>query len=138
MKIPTLVLFLTVCFFITVAQAQLSVIIAPPKITGQKALVLLTMTNKFDASIDAARAACFLRDEQGQIVGHSTKWVIGENKTKLESKHGTTFNFVLPVRQPLVATNLSAKVIFSRVVLAGGKLANPEKDVTVTTTQASH
>jgi len=65
------------------------------------------------------------------MVGQSTKWVIGQNKTGLEPKGETTFNFVITSSQPFTTTNLTAKISFSRVVLYGGKLADAAKDVRI-------
>jgi hypothetical protein len=113
------------------AQAQLTVTLSPPKIDRQKAVVSLAMTNGLTESVEAARAICFLLDEQGKMVGQSSKWVIGDTKdrTALEPKNGTSFNFVITSSQPFATTNLTAKVSFSRVVLNGGKLADPTKVV---------
>ena len=121
------------CLFLGVltTQAQLSVTVSPPKITGQKAVVPLALKNNFTNTIQSARAACFLLDDQGKMIGQSTKWVIGQNKTGLEPKGETTFNFVITSPQPFTTTNLTAKVSFSRVVLDGGKLADAAKDVRI-------
>jgi len=118
------------------AQAQLAVTVSPPKFTGQKAIVPLAITNNLAESVESARAICFLLDEQGKMVGQSAKWVIGGTKDRpaLGPKSGTTFNFVITSPQPFTTTNLTAKVSFSRVVLAGGKLADANKTVSLTTT----
>jgi hypothetical protein len=115
------------------AQAQLAVTVAPPKIANQKAVVELKMKNSFAANIESARAICFLLDDQGKMVGESTKWVIGgtKNRPALEPKKETTFNFVITSGQPFTTTNLTAKVSFSRVVLEGEKLADPKTDVQI-------
>jgi len=120
-------------FCVTVAQAQLAVTISPPKIVGEKAVVKLAMKNNLADKVESARAMCFLLDEQGQMVGQSTKWVIGGTKDRppLAPKTETTFNFVLTSPQPWTTTNLTAKVSFSRVILAGGTLADVQRDVTV-------
>jgi len=115
------------------AKAQFAVTVMPPKIAGQKAIVQLKMKNNLTKTIESARAICFLLDEQGKMVGQSTKWVIGQNKTGLEPKGETTFNFVVTSPQPFTTTNLTAKVSFSRVILAGGQAADVGKTVSVTT-----
>jgi len=122
-------------FCAVTTQAQLAVTVSPPKVTGQKTIVPLAMTNNLTETVDSARAICFLLDEQGKMVGQSSKWVIGGTKDRpaLESKNGTSFNFVITSSQPLTTTNLTAKVSFSRVVLGGGKLADVNKTVNVTT-----
>ncbi len=124
-------LFCMALIWQTAAQAQLVVTVSLPKITSQKAIVQLTMKNNLTNKVESARAVCFLLDEQGKMIGQATKWVIGQNKTVLEPKGETTFNFVIANSSPFATTNLTAKVSFSRLVLEGGKLANPSKDVTV-------
>ena len=113
-------------------EAQLAVTIAPSTISEQKAVVPLILKNNFAGKIESARAICFLLDERGDMVGQSSKWVIGGKKDRpaLEPKKGTTFNFVF-TSQRFVSTNLTAKVSFSRVVLDGGKLADPSRDVQI-------
>jgi hypothetical protein len=113
------------------AQAQLAVTVLSPKLTGQKAVVPLVMTNNLAETVESARAICFLLDDQGKMIGQSSKWVIGGTKARpaLEPKHGATFNFVITSPQPFTTTNLTAKVSFSRVILAGGQVADPAKDV---------
>ena len=114
-------------------QAQLAVTVSPTKITAQKAVVLLAMTNNLAEAVDSARAVCFLLDDQGKMVGQSSKWVIGGTKDRpaLQPKSSTTFNFVITSPQPFATTNLTANVTFSRVVLTGQKLANPETNVKI-------
>ena len=119
-------------FYATAVSAQLAVTVSPVKITGQKAVVQLKLKNDFADKVKSARAVCFLLDEQGQMVGQSTKWVVGQNKTSLDPKSEATFNFVITSSQPFTTTNLTAKVSFSRVVLDGDKLADVQKDVSVT------
>jgi hypothetical protein len=115
------------------ATAQLAVTVTPPKVVGQKAVVQLKMKNGLGDTVKSARAVCFLLDDQGKMVGQSTKWVIGQNHTSLESKAEATFNFVVTSPQPFTTTNLTAKISFSRVVLDGDKLADVTKAVSVTT-----
>ncbi|MGP8055746.1 MAG: hypothetical protein ACLQAH_18210, partial [Limisphaerales bacterium] len=84
-------------------------------------------------AIQSARAVCFLLDDQGKMIGQSTKWVIGQNKTGLAPKGETTFNFVITSPQPFTTTNLTAKVSFSRMILDNGKQADVRQEVNVTT-----
>ena len=116
------------------SHAQLAVTVSPVKITGQKAVVPLGMKNNLTNKVESARAVCFLLDEQGRMVGQSTKWVIGgsQDKAGLATAASRTFNFVVTSPQPFTATNLTAKVSFTRVVLDGGKLADLTKAATVT------
>ena len=119
----------------TVAQAQLAVTVSPVKVTGQKAIVPLALKNNLGEKVESARAAVFLLDEQGKILGQATKWVIGGTKDKPGLAAGATnaFHFVIAADKPFTTTNLTAKVTFNRVVLVGGKLADANKNVTVTT-----
>jgi hypothetical protein len=117
------------------ATAQLAVTVMPPKVIGQKAIVSLALTNNLAVKVESARAVCFLLDDQGKMVGQSTKWVVGGTKDRpaLEPKAEATFNFVVTSPQPFTTTNLTAKISFSRVVLDGGKLADVQRDVSMTT-----
>lgn len=116
------------------ASAQLAVTVSPLKITGSKAVVPLVMKNNFTEKVESARAVVFLLDEQGKMVGQSTKWVIGGTKERppLEPAKETAYNFVIAANKPFTSTNLTAKVTFSRVVLEGGKPADVSKAVSVT------
>ncbi len=67
------------------------------------------------------------------MVGHSTQWVIGAGRDKTPLAPGATnaFNFVVTAVRPFTSTNLTANVSFSRLVLAGSKLADSAKDVSI-------
>jgi hypothetical protein len=123
----------------TVASAELVVTVSPPKVTGQKAVVRLAMKNGFSENVESARAVVFLLNEQGKVVAQASRWVIGGSKDghALEPKQETTFNFVVQASSPITATNLNLKVSFTRIVLTGGKLADPAKDVQITEAGAS-
>jgi len=114
-------------------NAQLEITVSPLKIAGQKILVPLVMQNNFNQKIESARASVFLLDEKGKMVGQSTKWVIGGTPNRTGLAHGATnsFFFVITSDKPLATTNLTTKVNFNRVVLEGGKLGNPAKDVKI-------
>src|SRR5882672_12351646 len=116
MKFVKLFSLTAILVFPLLAKAQLAVTVMPPNIAGQKAVVQLKITNNFTNKVESARAVCFLLDEQGKMVGQATKWVIGQNKTVLEPKGETTFNFVIANLSPFATTNLTAKVSFSRLV----------------------
>lgn len=138
MKIPhTMKLLLALAILINViiatAQAQLTATTSPVKIVGQKATVELAMTNNLPYAVESARATCFLLNNQGEMIGQSSKWVIGGTKDRpsLPAKAGTGYNFVITTPQPLAAANITAKVSFSSVVLSGGRLADVTKDVSV-------
>ncbi len=114
------------------ASAQLAVTVSPPKIVGQKAVVKIAMKNGLAQNINSARAVCFLFDVQGRMVGQAARWVIGQNKTGLDANATNTFNFVITSPEPFTTTNLTAKLSFSRVILADGKLANLTHSVSIT------
>jgi len=115
------------------ASAELAVTVSPVKVTGQKAILPLAMKNNFAEKIESARAAVFLLDEQGKMIGQATKWVIGGSRDKPGLAAGATnaFHFVIATEKPFTTTNLTAKVQFNRVVLEGGKLADASKAVTL-------
>ncbi len=71
----------------------------------------------------------FLLDKEGKMVGQTTRWVIGGSADRPGLAAGATnaFNFVVTAIKPITTTNLNAKVIFSRVILEGGKLADISK-----------
>ena len=121
LKMKTLNILGWLFFGMLTAQAQLAVTVSPPKISGQKAVVQLALTNNLSWSVESARAICFLLDDQGKMVGQSTKWVIGgtKDRPKLAPKSGTKFNFVITSQQPFTTTNLLAKISFSRLNLEG-------------------
>ena len=119
------------------ASAQLTVTVSPVKIIGQKAVVTLAMTNKLADKVESARAVVFLLDDKGKMVGQSTKWVIGgmKNRPALGPKGKTTFNFVITTPQSFSSTNLTAKVSFNRLLLAGDKLADPRTNLQIQNTK---
>ena len=132
MKRPFLCLFLLLAAMS--ASAQLAVTVELVKITGQKAIVPLTLKNNFGERIESARAVVFLLDEHGKAAGQpATRWVIGGSKTNgLAAGATNSFHFVVTSDKPFATTNLTAKVSFSRVVLEGGKVADVTKSVNLT------
>jgi hypothetical protein len=120
------------------ALGQLSVTVSPVKATGNKAMVPVAMKNGFAETIESARAVCFLLDEQGKMVGQSTRWVIDASaQAGRDGKHGlapgatNSFNFVVTGTKPSASTNLTAKVQFTRVVLEGGEVVDPKTAVQI-------
>ena len=75
-----LIYFALICA--ATVQAQLAVAVSQPKVTGQKVMVTLAMKNSLTAKVESARAVCFLLDDQGKVIGQSTKWVIGGTKNR--------------------------------------------------------
>jgi hypothetical protein len=101
--------------YAALGRAQLSVEVSPPRVTGQKAVVLLSMKNAFSEQVESARAAGFLLDQHGKMVGQATRWVIGGSPDKAGLAAGKTnlFNFVIPANASSGATNLSARISFT-------------------------
>jgi len=126
MKLILLFLFLPLT-----ANARLSVTASPPKIVGRKAVIKFTIRNNLIDEVKEARAACFLLDGEGKMVGQSTKWVIGQNKIGLAPKAEAKFNFVITTPRATVTSNLTAKVIFSRIILEGGKVVDLRQGVQI-------
>ena len=108
------------------AVAELTVRVSPPKITGQKAIVLLAIENHFPTKIESVRAAIFILDETGKMLAQGTQWIIGGSKDKPGLSAGSTnvFQFVVTSDKPLT-TNVTSKVVVNRIVLEGGNLARP-------------
>lgn len=117
----------------TIAVAQLAVTVSAVQVVGQKAIVPLAFKNGLAQNVESARAVVFVLDEQGKVVSQATRWVIGGSQSKGGLTPGATnaFHFVIASQKPFATTNLTVKVSFSRVVLAGGKLADVNKDVTI-------
>ncbi len=120
---------LTLFFSATIARANLLVTISEPKTTGTKSVIKLEMKNTFAEKIESARAVVFLLDDQGKVVGQTTRWVIGGTKEEpaLAPDAKTTFNFVVPTDKRFTKT----KVMFNRVILEGGKSVDVSKSVEI-------
>lgn len=119
------------------AGAQFAATVSPPKVTGSKAVVKLGMKNGFTQKVESARAVVFLLDDQGKMVGQATRWVIGGTKDRpaLEPGKETVFNFVVSFDKFITATNLTAKVSFNCLILDGGRLLDPVKNVVIKTSK---
>jgi len=107
-----------------VARGELSVTVAEPKSTGTRAIVKLTMKNNYTNAVESARAVVFLIDAQGKVVGQRTEWVIGGTREKPGLAAGVTaeFNLVVPADKPFEKANVK----FTRIILEGGRLVEPE------------
>src|SRR6266498_1992892 len=90
------------------ASAELAVTQSPVKVAGQKAIEPLALKNNFGEKIESARAAVFLLDEQGKMIGQATRWVIGGSQDKPGLATGATnaFHFVITSDRPFATTNL--------------------------------
>jgi len=115
-------------------QAQLAVTVSPVKITGQRVIVPLALTNHLPQSVESARAMCAVLDAQGKMVGQSAKWVIGgaPNRPALSPQAGTTYNFVITSPRPLETTNLTTRIVLNRVILEHGQITNANAVVSMT------
>ena len=114
----------------TVTSAALVVHVCPPKSTGSKAIVKLDLENTYTNQIQSVRAAVFLLNDEGKVVGQSTSWIIGggKNKPALPANAKTTYNFIVPTGKPFT----KAKLMVERVLLENGKLANALTEVQIT------
>ena len=122
----------------SVSAGQLDITVSPLKFSGEKALVKLEMVNHLSEPVASARAACFISDDQGRVVAQSTRWVIGggaTNRAAMQMGATNVFHFVVSSPKPWATTNLTGKLIFNRVVLQSGKLADPVKEVAITATK---
>jgi hypothetical protein len=72
-------------------------------------------------------------------VANATKWVIGGTKgsTALARGTETTYEFVLPLGKSVTTTNLTANVSFIRLILNGGRVADPSTGVSVSSSNTS-
>lgn len=111
------------------AHGALVVKIAEPTTVSSKTAVKLTIKNTFSERVESARATVFLLDSQEKVVGQTVKWVIGGSKDRppLKADSETTFNFVITDAKPFS----KMKVMFNRVILENGKLADAVKDVEI-------
>lgn len=133
MKMITFSSIVALSVFTAAGHAELSVAVSKAKSVGQRTLVKLEMRNGFDKAVESARAAVFITDDQGKVVGQGAKWVISGTRMKAGLVRGgtNTYNFLVTLDGPVTKTNLTTKVSFNRVILEGGGLADPVKDVTI-------
>ncbi len=110
-------------------RAALVISIDEAKITGQKAVIKLDVKNTFSQKLEGAKGTIFLIDASGNVVSQASRWIIGgaKNRPPLGSEDKVNYYFVVPTDKPFSKTHL----MIDRVVLEGGKLANPVKDVIV-------
>jgi len=126
-------IFVGMVVFVFGVDAGLIVVMPTAVVSGQKVIVPLALKNDFTETIASARAAVFVSDDQGKVVGQATRWVIGgaPGKPGLDPKATNAFHFVVTSSKPLESTNLTAKVVFTRLVLEGGKSVDPKKNVVI-------
>ena len=128
MKITTS-LAINLIFLPFLTEAALVINMREPKITGRKAVIKLDMENTFSKKLEGAKGTIFLMDDGGNVVSQASRWIIGgaKNRPSLGSEDKANYYFVVPAAKPFSKTRL----MIDRVVLEGGKLANPVKDVIV-------
>ncbi len=115
-------LFIAVSFTV---HASLLVTADEPRSTGNKAVVKLTMQNTYTNTVASARAAVFLLDDNGKVVGQTAQWVIGGTKDKpaLAPGGSSVYYVTVPADKPFKKT----KVMFTRIILEGGKVIEAGK-----------
>jgi hypothetical protein len=106
-------------------QASLSVTTGEPKTTGSKVMIKLSMQNTYTNAVESARAAVFLMDDTGKVVGQSTQWVIGGTKDKpsLAPNASADYYVTINTEKPFTKT----EVLFTRIILEGGKVIEAGK-----------
>jgi hypothetical protein len=107
------------------ALASLSLKVGDPKSNGGKVLVKLTITNTYSNAVESARAAVFLVDEKGKVVGQNTQWVIGGAKEKpaLAPQASAVYYVTIATDKPFQKAN----VVFTRIVLEDGQVVQAGK-----------
>lgn len=125
-----LLILLVLSLLVATAQAKLSVEVAEPKQTASKVVVKLTVKNQFAEKVESARATIFLMDAQGKVVGQATQWVIGgtTDRPELKPDATATYNFVITTDKSFT----KAQLLFNRVILEAGKVAEPQGAVEIT------
>ena len=111
------------------AFANLEVSVASLEGSSNKALVELDTKNTFDQGIKDARAWVFLMDAEGKVVGNQSQWIIGgdsSQKEPLEAEDSQTFKVAIST----TSKPTTAKVTFSKIILADGSKVNPHKSLT--------
>ena len=111
-------------------HANLEVSVTEQLSAGNKGLVKLKMTNKFDQGVKGARAWVFLMDDSGKVVGNKAQWLVGGTEGNLEKDpdgldvgEALEATMVVDTQKPFTKT----KVTFSRLILSDGKSVDPRK-----------
>jgi hypothetical protein len=128
--IPLLLLSFVFCALcLPRAGAALVIHVHKAQAYSRTTLIKMDLQNTFTNTIESARAVVFLLDDKGKVVGQQARWILGGTKQQpgLAPDANTKFFFTVPTRKSFTDT----RVIVSRVILEGGKLANPLKDVKI-------
>ena len=109
--------------------AALVVKVAPAKLTGSKAVIGLDLENTYSQKIKSVRAAIFLFDDHGKVVGQETRWIIGgtQDKPALAPATQAKYDFVVTMTKPFTRSQL----IVTRIALDDGKMGDVLKDVQI-------
>ncbi len=81
-------------------------------------------SNGFEQGVKDARAWVFLLDAEGKVLGSRAHWIVGgtaEGREPLASQASDEFLVAVETKVPPV----SAKVIFSKIILEDGTSINP-------------
>ena len=76
-------------------NAALTIDVAAPKVTGQKAVIEVAMKNTYAQKIESAKATMFLMDAAGKVLSQKSGWMIGEQPTGPRSLQITNPNTIL-------------------------------------------
>jgi hypothetical protein len=109
------------------ASAALVVKLEPPKRTGQKTVIKVTMKNTFKERIESARARLFVTNSESRTLSPETRWVIGggTDRPALAPGATTTYHFVVTSDKDVKVNS----VLFLKLVLEGGKEVDPKTAV---------
>ena len=105
----------------------------PPRFRPLPGRLNVVITRQRDWQAPGATVAHSLSEAQAKCGSAPDTWVIGgaEDNPGLAAGATNAFHFVITSDKPFTTTNLTTKVQFSRVVLEGGKLADPQRDVQI-------
>src|SRR6266850_1530926 len=119
MKPNPIICILLLFSTLAATHAALSVKVDQPTAAGTRAIVKLTMKNNWTNAVQSARAAVFVFDDAGKVVGQKAEWVIGGTRAKsgLAADATATFNVVVAVDKPFTR----AQVTFMRIILENGQ-----------------
>ena len=124
----TVTILFSLFFLSGAAFANLEVSVASLESASNKTLVKLDTKNTFDQGIKDARAWVFLMDAEGKVVGNQAQWIIGgdsSQKAPLEAEDSQTFKVAIST----TSKPTTAKVTFSKIILADGTKVNPHKSL---------
>jgi hypothetical protein len=97
--LKTLLLVAASCVLHLCASAQLSITVGPPKNTGQRAIIPLSIKNNLKEPVVSARAVMFLLNSEGKVIGQSNHFIIGGDTNHPPLAVGATnlYHFAIPL-----------------------------------------